>query len=1220
MSRTNGRFLVVIALSLLYLSVSRPVTSALHHEELNLLSRTLDSENIDHDEIHEIQKKKSLGGHKSQSSEEARAAVDDKRSSVGTSARVRSNQNGLISVSVVVEIEENKQNSIPLSAGMKDNRNEKKDRNGLAQIVSSLNQRGSSVASLENDTDILWIVSVEEIHMDSSVERKDDSKLTTKPYSQLVLLDWNKTKEVSEYVTETNRNTDMDNDTITSNRIYQEFVYYSGTGSCTFIIPIERDGSSLHPNSVSSPAYSPLTRTFIVSLMQSTHREAWIRRNSLYDDTRSNNYHNDRNTTFLLARRLVTLPRKTYSHYQSTVDPVANVFLHHSQRESNYEAAKLPRSMSSSDNDIYEREKGQPADEGEEESDFSSRNDLLDLFHSETHFLWTLLLLSAVHAIQSISVGRILMWVFNLRVMKVSSYTMLSIDSQEYDVDGCQQSTYFNDDEEGEDDPCNRRNESRFNQHFEETEERWKPGLPNQHSPLDPSHSEKSGKTISVDPQRKDPNEDFVSHNGDHIAFRYDDDSRGNKEKEGRKNGEPNNNNPDSDLIFENHRIEDKEAPLEQDIAVVQPSTDHTCANSYIESFSSIFPKNPKPKYENVKTSSNFSQKVSIQPIVGYQKSNIKNLTGSSSRHKSMPLASKILNSSNEVRLINNDNHEISIETTEPVKYLDPPLRYSPVGSSCILNSTNEKGNSSPLSAKEDISTGVRRFDIRGYKEGLADSRRSLSIETLTESRCNDESASEDVPAEVMQEYSDNKVKMVLPQQHSAEQIRMADTNVTSVTSTGAAYNVCTGSFQQDDIVVDALLPRQSPSTNSHTVGTGFIKQSSVTLTEDIEVGRNQEIQGKCFEKRHNGSSGRPSQLKKSATDFHEIGTKGKIQIGYDSDMAWNSVIRTNQDQHIACQYSREGLFERSQDSATENNFRSKFDILSASLPGQGDLTRFSNSEEQKLHRGNFGEPDQDLPKNPEVGSFSGLIIASTEGQTSKTSNSVEGNSKQIQSVLERQKSVMQEKHEGRKLNLHWTRDRSQGSETEESYVSTLPPDSDYVSEDDPSLLLLGYSSSKAQTLETQTVGRMSENERKQRKSSLSAQFRKRRRISRDNALSNEGDRGSTLNMIDSERLLNKSQKETNDDSVEVVRVLIPELEKRGTRPYSKSNYVADWVPSNELQSMSHEFLHEESWDLVAPTLRTSDTRVPKSIFVQSKKNSCSSAQNVSKRSSYYSK
>lgn len=1279
MKRTNERSLCWIALALFYLSFSAPITSAHSHHEYNAVSQKRGADRSDYGKTRTIQRNDPPDENISPSSSEATIAVEENRRNINTSTRVRSNQHGLISVSVLVEIEEHTIMPVALSPGKNDNRYNKKDRDGRAQVLHTFDEHNSSIASPRNNIDIIWTVSVEEIQVGGRHVQKDESKPTLKPYSQLVLLEWKKRKEVNEYVeyvTASSHDTDIKNgftntNAVASKRLYQNSVHFSGTANCTFMIPLERDDSSFH----SSPS---LTKTFIVSLMQSTRLAASMTSTSLYDDIRSNNNSHERNTTTVLTRRLATLPRKTYSHHQSIIDPVAKITLHHSQRQMYHEEPQLPGYTLSEDYDFNSRCEKQPTDDdniNDNKSGYASRNNLRDLFSGESSFLWTLLLLSTVHGMRSIPIGYILILDFCLKYLQSLGCAMLPVHTQEYDGEDYIDNTHHHDDGKAEEDVDNEachylEVDHRCNPRFEEGAEKLNQVQTISHLPSAPSYSDKDAKMIRVetstcfskDPRQKDHPKNFKNHDGYNTTFccgDCDDDNNNAEKEEGKKAGPGDNN---LDHILDNPLIvHEEEAHLQDDIVRLRPNMESTAINSDMSTFNDNLIEVSNPKFENVNTSFGSSHKSAILPTVSHPKNYTNSLKsavaatiGPSSRNNPLSqISNNLMNNSEEMKCINiKDTQERSVKTIEPKTYSDPPFKDSPVGTSYIVNCTNEKEDSDYSSPKEPPRED-HWFGSLGSKTQLDDAQRSSSEET-PKSGCNKiteqiyKNPTKDL-FEVMHENSDAKVKIVPPLGLSSEKLLMADKRMKSVNSTRTPNNSYTGPLHEGDILFDNLPTKECPAMNLLT-GTGTMRRLSITHTKDSILGVDQDTQcgdvldqtvethdlKERFIKSSMQVENAP-QFSKKSVGFIERGTCNHTIIGYHLDTALNHTMRKDQNQDSiilpvgghgnaensfskktnevkgypihSFEDSMEGPSRRRKETTATGAISSKFDSPSSLPPrGQGILTQFSDLEHHEIHQARLGQSNQDLAES-EIKFNDGLLGSPTANITvnpPKSSGLRVGNLKQIQSLSEYKKSELQKKHEIRNGNVRWKRNIGQGSEAEESYVSTLPPDSDYVSDDDHSLLFLGRSTSESQAFESQSIANSCENERKKREISNDARFGKRRKRSRHNGPPDKAalTRDATLTVINLEPLQKESSKDTDLDSVEVVRVIIPDkLKKRGKRPYRKSNYVADWVPSNELQSMSQAFLHEESWDMVTPDLQTStNTRVPKAISLQSKK------------------
>jgi hypothetical protein len=201
-----------------------------------------------------------------------------------------------------------------------------------------------------------------------------------------------------------------------------------------------------------------------------------------------------------------------------------------------------------------------------------------------------------------------------------------------------------------------------------------------------------------------------------------------------------------------------------------------------------------------------------------------------------------------------------------------------------------------------------------------------------------------------------------------------------------------------------------------------------------------------------------------------------------------------------------------------------------------------------------------------------------------------------------------------------------QHSEADESYVSTLPPDSDYASVEDPFHFpydVVQYS--KISSVPHQKSAPISKNPKKPRRQSPVATGRMRRsnidtrsnvRTHFELSVDQKPDpvkacakQDNSILPIDQIDRCQPSLKRTYQDwldldSVEITKVILPASGKKsGIRPYSKSNFVADWIPSNRLQTVSERFMHEDAWNIPEHTpdcqpSNGSTNTVPKSIML----------------------
>lgn len=195
-------------------------------------------------------------------------------------------------------------------------------------------------------------------------------------------------------------------------------------------------------------------------------------------------------------------------------------------------------------------------------------------------------------------------------------------------------------------------------------------------------------------------------------------------------------------------------------------------------------------------------------------------------------------------------------------------------------------------------------------------------------------------------------------------------------------------------------------------------------------------------------------------------------------------------------------------------------------------------------------------------------------------------------------------------------------SEAGESYESTLPPDSCYESDQDPFELKASDVCDSNIVESLHCLENSSTTQEEATRYSLANEAKelrtKEQEIVRDRItfpLSLYGQNTPEKVYTDeNNRIVQETansqtkrthQESLDSDSVVVMHVLAPDSDKRGTRPYSKSNFVSDWIPSNGLQTVSQRFMNEESWNIApAPDFQRSNGThtVPKSISLCGKK------------------
>ena len=412
---------------------------------------------------------------------------------------------------------------------------------------------------------------------------------------------------------------------------------------------------------------------------------------------------------------------------------------------------------------------------------------------------------------------------------------------------------------------------------------------------------------------------------------------------------------------------------------------------------------------------------------------------------------------------------------------------------------------------------------------------------------------------------------VTIPHMYSqSESHLLTNDNIKSARSTSDSYMLSSDSRHQDNLLVVNFNPISQP-VDSPNAASIVLKAPSVECTKDVDNRIDREIDDK--------ESLNETTLNHNLNQSHNK-APSRDQVG-ENDHVANSVFeKTNvagDKQNFACAYPMERLLGGYQKNITVASFDDSRSTSSLILQFQErkSSTELSDLSLHKMKH-NLGKSDKEVNID-----LARKQMAKIRAHPRKATARRHGDSKQSQGIQSNDRS--------------WKRNTSQHSETEESYVSTLPPDSDYASE----------CSHFSRTLEPKSIQDSSKIERKQSKLSTHAQIRRRRNLSNciDVADEKNSRKDKTTTAGNLQRVDNCSLKETDHDSVEVVGVVIPhKVKRRGKRPYRKSNYVADWVPSSELQSMSQKFLQEESWDIVTPSFQTSNARVPKLISLQAKR------------------
>ena len=314
----------------------------------------------------------------------------EKRDHVQANTRIHSNRHGIILVTVNVEIEEEIMMPVPISAYRQNGNYKAGDEAAqMEPLRNSVDMRNSNFLSPLKNIDYLWTVSVEEIVIQKAQEKEDGTKSAPIPFSQTIRMEWNKTKESNERVAARSKNHTAPYASVTK-ELQRIIIHYSGKANCTFMIPLKSDDKLSLAHSVPQTP-SSLSRTFIVSLMLSSDGTPYVKSQNENNWIRGQKY-------TVVARRLATLPRESNSRSQRSIDPVTNVFLHHSQRITHQELIQIPESNTLEDNDSLS---GLAFGEGEEHTNTESNAEIQKPSKDKGGLLWTFVLLCTTFLIQS---------------------------------------------------------------------------------------------------------------------------------------------------------------------------------------------------------------------------------------------------------------------------------------------------------------------------------------------------------------------------------------------------------------------------------------------------------------------------------------------------------------------------------------------------------------------------------------------------------------------------------------------------------------------------------------------------------------------------------------------------------------------------------------------------------------------------------------------------
>ncbi len=313
----------------------------------------------------------------------------ENRAHVEANTRIHSNRHGLILVDINIEIEEDIMMPVPLSAYRQDEHYSSGDKAQREPLRNSVDIRKSNFFPVRKNTDLLWTVSIEEIQVQKAHGKRDGTKSTPIPFSQTIRMEWNKTEESNEHDAERSQNHTASYAYVES-KLRRNTIHYSGNANCTFMIPLQSDDTLSFAHSVPQTS-SSLSRTFIVSLMLSSDVTPSLK-------SQNDNHWNRNQKYTVVTRRLATLPRESNSRSQRSINPVTNVFLHHSQRITHQEFTQIPESNMSEDNDSLSR----PVAIARKENGYKESTETIQTGSNDKGgLLWTLVLLCTTYLIQS---------------------------------------------------------------------------------------------------------------------------------------------------------------------------------------------------------------------------------------------------------------------------------------------------------------------------------------------------------------------------------------------------------------------------------------------------------------------------------------------------------------------------------------------------------------------------------------------------------------------------------------------------------------------------------------------------------------------------------------------------------------------------------------------------------------------------------------------------
>ena len=1092
---------------------------------------------------------------------------------------IHSNQHGLLLISVLVEDEESTTGTY---LSRSDTNREMDDH--IGNDKQRCDECGMSKGRYhEKNNNIFWTVSVVEITVSSN---NDEPSSSSSSYFQRVPLRWNKTKEVEKDPIDNG-----DVDSITPQSLRERTIHWSGTANCTFIIPLKRyDTSSSSISSPSSPSPSPSSaaRTFIVSLTKNCGMMATMSNISSYnrsqyeDDIRSD----EKATKTLLTRRLATLPRR--AHSRPTIDPVAKVLLNYRQQRRCGDLYQAPTSVLHSDGLDSRRENiGKNNDDN---------NDSHDYFRGYIDvFICTFIMMI------STAVGTL---------FKRALWAEQALLSPRDAMDAV---TNQQDEDEDEDE------DEHENEHENEKEH-------------DEAPETESDESTDEEEQEQEHEEEVNSNEGVANENKQDED-----EEERSDNDEGSNYEQEYDYHY-SHKLQETEEPIEKveqvDLGTVLVDGFRMASHQRVHDDGVNIINHSRIGDDNSNNNEdNEEERGKEETKEEHLDSNIDHLAVA---HDDAPTKVGIIDVGTTTDLqrtknILSANSCFETEGTCTGASLGSAFPSNKDGQNRVTTTSVELPKTTHFSTK-----------VLGTAEGISKSSNEkteapINLESTTKNYLFKDHRSRESPNAEMDEVLTDKSSLNKSITTNGFMYKPGSTVQPHINQKSALHdgNVLRDNFLSNERYGIVLHEKSSKHNQRALMSPTTVDQS---VANPQNYGDDIASQDKPYQGPRKRSSERsfheerPCELSKqdntNSTERASNQSEPVDQVGVcenvvyvNGDLELNDPNQDSVTEHYTsfqdCRgikkqrtvnYRNASLLSTSSTvdpktketfvpyvQGNENENQTKVEELPRPLPKR--KPRWLKELESHLGAPHPNEISRKEAPRRETGVTISADYNTKSSSSCSSSNSQRGNEILTQfsnfSASEKatEESKLDEKNGSSGNNPRCNRDMSQTSDTGESYVSTLPPDSDYMTDDDPFNFPQGEDDKPKQT----PMG--SEIPPRKDRAYSSMRARKQRRLYRSSACSSKGATASDYRCNKSIPLSNENENENETNSVEVVRV-----SKSDRRPYIKSNYVADWVPSNSIKKISQKFFREEStWEAV-PDVLTSINDVPKSISLPSKK------------------